>query len=347
MPTTHTRQEMAGGLPVEADLMLAEASPPPFDWVREGTSYWIFDENGEFAIPRIGVEAEPHSWDNRRYHANFAFPDGRVLYAAGRGPMPSVLDAAGRPAVMGAGPVAFRCLEPFHKWRVSFDGEVDETSVAEQIAGAASQDRPVRLKYEFEAVMAVPADVQDINPQTFFTWGKGKQRDAASVGLGWRFQQLLRVEGELEVDGVRRSFKGVGNRVKRRSVRTDGLFLRGHCWQSAVFPDGRAFGFEVRPRHPEGFDPWNEAFVYLDGKMHHGKVTKVPWLDAIIPQGEDVSLEIETDLGVTRIDGRTAISTFRIGGKELWGLNLYQGGALYNWDGQTAYGMIERSTVPT
>jgi hypothetical protein len=340
-----TREQMAGGLPLDADWMLTEAPPTPFDWVREGTSYWIFDESGAFAIPRIGVEAEPHTWDNRRYHANFAFPDGRVLYGAGRGLMPPVLDASGRPAVMGGGPLTFRCIEPFHKWHVSFDGVVQETTVADQIANTVAEGRSVPLKYEFEAVMTVPADVQDVNPKAFFSWPKGKQRDAASVGLGWRFQQLLSVEGELEVDGGKRSFKGVGNRVKRRSVRTDGLFLRGHCWQTAAFPDGRAFGFEVRPVHPEGFEPWNEAFVYLDGKMHHGKVVKVPWLGEIIPQGEDVSVEIETDLGITRIEGRTAISTFRIGNKDIWGLNLYQGGALYTWDGQTAYGMVERSTA--
>ena len=74
--------ELGGGLPLHADLMLEAAPPPPFDWVREGTSLWLFEENGAFGIPRIGVEAEPWTWDNRRYAANFAFANRHVLAQA-------------------------------------------------------------------------------------------------------------------------------------------------------------------------------------------------------------------------------------------------------------------------
>ena len=336
---------MAGGLPLDADLMLAEPPVPPFDWVREGTSYWVFDDAGGFAIPRVGIEAEPHSWDNRRYQANFALADGRVLQAMGRGAMRPIANARGLPAVMGAGPVTFECCEPFERWSVRYAGEVIDTDLDAMLNSAVDSSRTTHLAYEFEARMAVPADVQDISPARFFTWGKGKQRDAASVGLGWRFQQLMTIEGEYTLDGKRHPFTATGNRVKRRSVRTDGLFLRGHCWMSAVFPDGRAFGFEVRPVHDDGHEPWNEAFVYQDGRMHHGKVVRIPWLDAIIARDEDVAVEIETDLGTTRIAGRTQISTFRLASDVLWGLSLHQGSVRYEWDGQVAYGMIERSKV--
>ena len=341
----HTQQEMAGGLDINADYMLAEPSVAPFDWVREGTSFWVFDEKGEFALPRLGVEAEPWSWNDRRYQSNLAFADGRILQDSGKGAMPSVLDANGQPAVMGGGPITFRCIEPFRRWHVSFDGLVVDTHVSNQIANTVDRSLRIPLKYEFEATMAVPANVQDNSPQNFFSWPKGKQRDAASIGLGWRFDQLLRVEGEIDVDGGKRTFAGVGNRVKRRSVRTDGLFLRGHCWQGAVFPDGRAFGFEVRPPHPEGFEPWNEGFVYIDGKMHEARVANVHWLDQIITSGEDVSFELQSDLGVTRIAGKTTITTFRIGNPDIWGLNLSQSTALYTWDDQTAFGMVERSNI--
>lgn len=335
-----------GRLPREADLMLAAPPAPPFDWIREGTSLWAFEENGEFAIPRIGVEAEPHTWEQRRFAANFAFPDGRVLQDMGVGAMPSVIDANGQPTVMGGGPIIFRCLDPFLHWSVSFDGEVVDTTVAAQIAGSVDRSRRTRLRYELQLSMVVPANSQNVSPGEFAKWGKGKQRDAVSVGLGWRFEQCLRGTGELELDGRKRTFNLVGSRVKRRSVRTDGLMLRGHCWQTAVFPDGRAFGFEARPVHPEGFEPWNEAFVYQHGKMHFGKALNPKWLGDPIANGEDVSVDIETDLGVTRISGTTAMSTFRIAGKELWGLNLQQGCARYEWDGQATYGMIERS-MPT
>ena len=35
--------------------------------------------------------------------------------------------------------------------------------------------------------------------------------------------------------------------------------------------------------------------------------------------------------------------TVRFANPDIWGLNLQQSGVLYDWDGQKAYGMIERS----
>jgi len=289
---------MRGLLPVEADLMFDAPPPPPFDWVREGTSYWLFEENGAFGIPRIGVEAEPHTWDTRRFQSNFAFPDGRILQRSGVGPAPSTLDANGRPMIMGGGPITCQCVEPFERWLVKYDGMVIDTHVSDQIAQTVDPERLVPLKYEFEITMSGPPNEQDNSPEKFFTWGKGKQRDAASVGLGWRFEQMLRGEGEVEVDGTRRTVKVVGSRIKRRSVRTDGLFLRGHAWQAVLFPDGRAVGYEARPVHDDGQEPWNEAFVYQDGKMYHGKATKIPFLTQILESGDDASFEVETELTV-------------------------------------------------
>jgi hypothetical protein len=344
-PDSSVSPALSGGLPLEADFMLPAPPAPPFDWVREGTSFWLFEEDGAFAMPRIGVEAEPHSWEERRYAANFCFADGRVLHDIGKGPMPPVSDPAGRPAILGGGPLTFRCIEPFKRWAVGFDGLVCDTHVSQQVANTVDRSRRIPLRYQLELTMVVPPNVQDISPQQFFKWGKGKQRDAVSVGLGWRFEQLLRGEGELEVDGVRRSFRAVGSRVKRRSVRTDGLFLRGHCWQAAVFPDGRAFGYEARPPHDDGQEPWNEGFIYQNGQMYPARARNPPWLRQTLERGDDVSVELQSSLGVTRIDGVTELSTFRIANRDIWGLNLQQSGARYRWDGQSAYGMIERSSV--
>jgi hypothetical protein len=53
--------DLSGGLAKDADLFLVSPPPPPFDWVREGASFWMFQKNGEFGMLRIGVEAEPYS----------------------------------------------------------------------------------------------------------------------------------------------------------------------------------------------------------------------------------------------------------------------------------------------
>ena len=213
---------MLGTLPIEADWMLAAPPAPPFDWVREGTSYWLFEENGAFGIPRNGVEAEPWSWDNRRFQSNFAFADGRILQRSGVGAMPPILDSQGRPAIFGGGPLTYQCIEPFARWLVKFDGMVIDTHVSNQIALTVDPEKLIPLKYEFELTMVVPPNEQDISPGKFASWGKGKQRDAASVGLGWRFEQMLRGEGEIEVDGTRKAAKVNGSRIKRRSLASGG-----------------------------------------------------------------------------------------------------------------------------
>jgi hypothetical protein len=63
-------------------------------------------------------------------------------------------------------------------------------------------------------------------------------------------------------------------------------------------------------------------------------------------EGDDASVELESDLGVTRIDGSTLFSTFTLlpmadGDR----FSLQQTGARYRWDGQDAFGMMERSAT--
>ena len=67
-----------------------------------------------------------------------------------------------------------------------------------------------------------------------------------------------------------------------------------------------------------------------------------PWLGDMQPSGADVTLELESERGRTRIAGETALSTFSTLGAN--GRNLEQGIVRYTWDGETANGMIERST---
>ena len=332
-----------GGLRPEDDHFLSE--PPEFSWLREGASFWIYDDRGRFAIPRLGIEAEPVSWENRRYQANFTLPGNRVLIDDGGAPMHPVMDEAGNPAVLGAGPLTMRCVEPWKRWAVEFDGLAHDTTLDDQIAGKSSAAPRVPLRYQIKLEMKVPAFLQDCSPEAFAKRGTGERRDSLSVGLGWRIEQLFTGEGWYELDGVRETFTCSGMRVKRRSVRTDGLFLRGHCWQTAIFPDGRAFGYLAYPTHADGSEGWNYGFLWQDGRMYAAKARQMPWLKLTDSKPQDVSFELESELGTTRISGVTTLSTMRVARSDLFGLSLEQTGVRYGWDGQVAYGMLERSSV--
>ena len=334
-----TSAQLANGLTPEYDLVFA-AKPENPD-MRESMSLWLYEENGAFGFPRLGIEAEAASWDNRRVQGNFAIAGGRILNGAGMGAAHAPLDADGRPTILGAGPLAFRCIEPFRKWRVTFDGTAIDGTIAQQIAKTLDPNRRIPVRFEVELEMATPAWVQDLSPEKVAKMSERDAAEAAYMGIGWRFEQLFRAHGVLHLDGSDREFNGSGLRIKRQSVRPLGGF-RGHCWQSALFPDGRAFGYITYPPREDG-TALNEGYIFQDGKMHPARAVKIPWLRRIVGAGDDVSLELESDLGITRIAGETTLSTFRVGNPDIGGLNLHQGGVRYTWDGQTAYGMIERS----
>lgn len=78
--------------------------------------------------------------------------------------------------------------------------------------------------------------------------------------------------------------------------------------------------------------------------MYPARARSIPFLRRILPRGDDVSVELETELGVTRIGGVTDLSTFHLGNRDVNGFNNQQSGACYRLDEMTAFGMIERSS---
>jgi hypothetical protein len=47
--------DWTGGLPIDIDYMFPARPEDPE--MRESASVWIFEENGRFALPRVGIEA--------------------------------------------------------------------------------------------------------------------------------------------------------------------------------------------------------------------------------------------------------------------------------------------------
>lgn len=333
--------DYTGGLAPEQDLVLPHCPDNPE--MRESVSVWLFEDSGRFGFPRMGIEAEATCWEQRRFQANFALGGGRVLNGAGVGEAPSPLDVSGRPAVIGAGALRFQCLDPFRRWRAVFDGPAVDGQVSDQIHNRLDPAQRTPVKLEFEMSMVTPPWVQDTGDDKLADMDADEAADAGFMGIGYRFEHLFRATGALHIDGERRDFSGTGLRIHRQSVRPLAGF-RGHCWQSAVFPDGRAFGYIAYPPREDGSESYNEGYVYQDGRMYPARATRIPWLRNIVGEGDDVSLELESALGTTRIEGVSTLSTFRVGNPDIGGLNLSQGGARYRWDDQQALGMIERSS---
>jgi hypothetical protein len=337
-----TEDQWRGGLAPHHDHMLTAKPEDPA--MRESASIWVYEDNGEFAFPRHGIEGIAKVWENHSYNCNFAFADGRALSEIRTdGKSHSPIDENGQPTILGSGDLQFRCVEPFRKWRATYSGNPVDTTSQAMADNNFDKSRTTPVAYELDLEMVVPAWTQDNTPEALARMSERERSDAGLMGFGFRKEQLFRGKGVLHIDGKSRDFTCSGLRIHRQSVRPMDTF-RGHSWQSAVFPDGRAFGYVTYPPAADG-STYNEGYIWQDGKWYEAVATKVPWLNGLVASGEDMSLELTSELGVTRIAGVGGFNTYKTGMAEMPGFALNQGGAKYTWDDQTAYGMVERSSL--
>jgi hypothetical protein len=340
--------DLTGGLDADREYVFEKQPDDPE--MRETVNAWIWDDGGEVGMPRVAIEAVADQWDTHDLHINLATADGRVLTIYGPGKAHDPIGSDGRPRKLGAGPLSFELVEPFRHWRMRLEGVALETSVEEQIASADETPYPNRGTGEPDVPIELDLDIKSAIPP----WEQGallpqaarvlsKQEEGALMG-GTRFEQLSRVTGRLKVGDREQAIQGGALRVRRQGVRDHGV-LRGHVWQSAVFPSGRGFGYQVYPPREDGKPTFNEGFIFEGhGQLIPARVVEAPWLRTLRARGEDVSVVLETAEARTTIRGESIISTFG-GVIEGVGNPLLQSGIVrYIWDGETANGMMERST---
>jgi len=106
--------------------------------------------------------------------------------------------------------------------------------------------------------------------------------EARAMG-GFRFEQLVRASGRLDVAGEpERRFAGSGLRIQRVGIRNTGEF-HGHCWMSALFPSGKGFGCQVFAPKTEGAAAYKEAYLFEGGELISARAVEAPWLTSFEP----------------------------------------------------------------
>ncbi len=336
--------DLTGGLGDDREFL--HTTRPDDPEMRESVNCWLWDEGVDFGLPRIGVEALAAQWDAHDIQVNLAFADGRVYSMYGPGPSHDPIGADGRARTLGAGPLSFELIEPYRHWKVRIDGLAEATTIDAQVAGwvpGDSGDNVVPLHLDVEIRHTVPP------------WESGSLLEEAGRVLatqeegdlmgGPRFEQLFLATGTLRVGDREHPISGGGLRIRRTGVRRLARF-RGHAWQSAVFPSGRAFGHCVYPPRDDGKPTFNEGFLFDgDGALIPARVVEAPWLRTTDRGGQDVSVVLETAAGTTTIAGESVLSTIKPLGAGEYAFTLQQAIARYTWDGETANGMLERSTA--
>ncbi len=339
--------DFSGGLGSGIEYGLS--SHPKIEFMRDSVSVWIYDDVGRFGLPRVTLEAQGPDWDPKLLQVNVSFPSGRNLNGSGSARARPQQDDEGRLSIYAGGPLEFRCVDPFELWRVSYDGDALDTTAEAQAAGSVGDAPRTRLAFELDVRMAAPpwisgqmsleADEQLEDADGIFVGGRKSFED------GMRYEQLVRAQGTLCVGDEEWSFTGSGIRVRRQGLRNLEGFA-GHVWQSAVFPSGRGFGQMWLLPHN-----YKEAYIFDGNRMIPARIEEVSWMKRMIPSGEDVSLVLESDLGRHEIRAETVYSVFIPEGEPFptegsWPLHWQQSGVRYTWDGEEAYGMMERSSSP-
>ncbi|MFZ0715368.1 MAG: hypothetical protein WAN02_14320, partial [Mycobacterium sp.] len=111
--------DLTGGIDPEREQVFAQKPDDPE--MRDSVSFWVVDDHGAVGLPRIGIEAVAANWDAHDVQVNVAFPDGRVFRLRDNGSSWPVDGPDGRPTVLGAGGLGFRCIEPFDTWTMTFE----------------------------------------------------------------------------------------------------------------------------------------------------------------------------------------------------------------------------------
>jgi hypothetical protein len=325
-----------GGLAHTRDHFFAQVPADPD--VRESASAWVCDDQGTLGMPRIGIEAVASSWNERGLQVNVGFPDGRAVVAWDRGEGHSPTDDDGACRTFGAGGLQFRCVEPFARTAVQFQGTALDTEAA-RLARSDFTGATVPLRIDLALEAAAPPWVSGtLNPEAKALFDHG----FAGAFISPRYEQLCTCEGVLVVGTDEWRFRGTALRIHRQGPR-EVLGFWGHCWASALFPSGRGFGVLAFPERP-GAGAYNEGFVLDSGTLVPATIVEAPWLQRLTPYGEDVTLTLRTQGGDVRIDGETILAACMPGGLSLeFPPALHQACVRYRMGGEESFGMMERS----
>jgi hypothetical protein len=349
---TDNTDPFSWGLRPEQDHLLTGPLPEDPN-TMETMNVWFFDGERNIAF---NIHAMMQNGEMRAPVTVF-LPDGRILRL--RTDAPARFTDPRRPHSQH---VAYQCEKPFRNWTFSVDDlPVWITSKQELDAGVVTDETPTAtVSFKANATMVAPVYVQGgLLPEAAeAVAGDAGLWLAARLPAGmtpesFRFDQMYRAEGSITFEGRTYEFDGYGLRGHVRGVRIMGG-MYGHTWLAGAFPSGTAFGIQTFPR-PEGGFFFTEGYVYKDGVMYPNRVIYAPQMSYDPNQGDYV-IELACDeLGLTRITGRDkrlfwwSMPAWGAAQPPRWGiapeaqLVMRQAVTEYTLDGETGYGMNERS----
>jgi hypothetical protein len=261
----------------------------------------------------------------------------------------------------GGANLEFRCIEPFKRWKIAFDGFLLHTTNAEMQEGRARDGLKWRMKLNLDVECTQP--VWDLHAAAVHATGRGSMREQ-----NWakeHYEQLYRATGKVTIvrsgpgasavsgdDVVELDFDGTGWRDHSRGPRggSNGAPWGGHMIAGCSYPSGKAWGI-CQYWTPSGVISLEGGYVVLDGELRHAQVVKTPRLRELRLEGEELPVAMKWDGGQLDLTLHVTRSLWTAMRKSLAvGVDLEGEGLMYvlnfgpcEWDGEQAHAYIERS----
>lgn len=238
-----------------------------------------------------------------------------------------------------AGPgLRFDCVQPWNRWRATFDGAAVTETPANLTANLMSDGRHAPLTFDI--------DYQALSP--VFEMGEEMQKQS------WghvHYEQLCTVRGPIRYSDQIIDFDGVGIRDHTRGPR-DMNGVDRHVWLHGIFPSGKAFvvldfksiGHRLtRAAILDGTD-MRAARVLNSPLLTDQARAQDPYQIVLDDNGTQTTIQAEIlhDLTFALVPENEITIGVR---KDLATHWLLEGQSRFTWDGETGYGLSER-TLP-
>jgi hypothetical protein len=339
MSAPETR-DLSGGLPPDREGIRTIEPDVPF-W-SENLLFAVYDPTSDVGL-WLHLGTVPTDW-SMWHEMNYAFLPGDEGVLS----MWSYHRTAPERRPGGAG-LDLRCIEPFRRWRVSFDGYGIHTSNAEMQEGVTRVGPQRRFLVELDIESVTPA--WDMHTAAEDATGRGSMQ-----GQGWareHYEQLYRARGQVLLGVDEFAFDGYGWRDHSQGPRGGGSGAPwgGHVITGTLYDSGRGWGLS-RYWTPDGTISLEGGYVVEeDGRLQHAQVIEAPRLPALIMSGEELPIamrwpggSLETSI-VTRRALWLSMMKGLVVGKDLDGPGLMyvlnHGTSM--WGGEVGVNYIERS----
>ena len=153
--------DLTGGIDPSREFTFA--TRPDDAEMRDSASFWVFDDDGRFGLPRIGIEAVAANWETHGVQVNVALGDGRVFRLRDEAPSAAVAGSDGRLETNGT----FENSGTTGEWlRYVRLKEAEKSELGKRLFSYRTSDEDIELWIEL--LKSARREFQDSFPETPF-----------------------------------------------------------------------------------------------------------------------------------------------------------------------------------